>query len=147
MPKDSLQGPLPSDKQTQEYLCEELGLPPGTAISLDLNDQLRDVGPPCARGVPWTVSVRIACLLAIWGSERRALTSEGILEALIAAIPFCRQHRELATKKPGEKRKGWAVSATLAGYYHETNASQGYRSQYPFEVYDLCAEDARGSAL
>jgi len=110
MVKDVLEGPLPCFIETETYLCEELGITPGVNISLALNEQLRKARPAPARaGAPWR-SVRVACLLAIWGSERRALTTQGILQALINAIPFCRKNAALAlTHAPGKKRKGWPV--------------------------------------
>ena len=112
MSKEVLQGPLPSDDETQAYLCEELSLPSNTRISLDLNERLRTSRPSSSRAVPWTASVRIACILAIWGSERRELTTEEILHALIDAIPYCHEHRHHADiKQPsGKKRGGWVVS-------------------------------------
>jgi len=111
MPKEELQGPLPLDNETQAYLCKELGLPANTRISLQLNEQLRMCRPSSSGAVPWTASVRIACILAIWGSERRALTTEEILQALIDAIPYCHEHRHHANiKQPsGKKRGGWVV--------------------------------------
>ena len=149
MPKKWLQGSLPSDHQTQVYLCEELGLPFGTIITLDLNEQLPTSGMSGAHGVSWTPSVRVACLLAIWGSDRRALTSDEILQALIKAIPFCHENRELAViKSPGRKRRGWAVSFVLPlAEYHEADGFTGYRPQHPLEEYDLRSKDTRGSAL
>ena len=108
-----LQGPLPSDDQTQAYVCAELGLPANTRISLDLNEYLRTSLPFNSRAVPWAASVRVACMLAIHGSPRRELTTDEILQALIDAIPYCREHRHEAVNPPsGERRGGWVVSTT-----------------------------------
>jgi len=111
MAKSELTGPLPSDSETDAYLYRELGIDPGLGIniSLALNEQLRSSETSSTRSSPWK-SVRVACLLAIRGSEHRALTSNGIFDALIKAVPFCAENSHLALcPARGAKRKGWPV--------------------------------------
>jgi len=107
MQKSQLSGPLPSESETDRYLYHELGVAPGTTLSLALNEKLRLSEVTSA---PWK-SVRVACLLAIRGSQRRALTTTEIFDALIEAVPFCAENSHLVQDRaPGGKRKGWPVS-------------------------------------
>lgn len=115
MQKSELSGPLPSDGETDAYLCRELGVAPGTVISLSLNEKLRS-SDTCIKSSrsPWK-SARVACLLAIRGSERQALTTKEIFGALIKAVPFCAKNSHLVRDPPtGVKRKGWPVRTSFS---------------------------------
>jgi len=103
------EGPLPSYDQTQEYLSHELGLPFDSRISLALNESLRTSGRRKPRTV-WCLNIRVACILAILGSDQQALTTRELLQALILHVPYCYENRHHAViQSAGAKRTGWAV--------------------------------------
>jgi len=105
-------GPLPSHDQTQEYLCHELGLPLDSTISLAMNEQLRTSGRE--RPQTWCLNARVACILAIWGSKEKALTTHELLQALIDNVPYCYQNRHHAfIQSARAKRKDWAVRTLI----------------------------------
>ena len=110
MQKADLTAPLPTESETDAYLYRELGVAPGTEISLSLNEQLRSSNTIVTSGrSPWR-STRVACLLAIRGSEHQALTTKELFQALIKAVPFCDENSHLTSDPPtGTKRKGWPV--------------------------------------
>jgi len=101
----SLQGPLPPHHETLAYL-QGLFEVPAADPDISLSSRFLDDG--ANRGHPqW----RLVCLLAIWTSPTKALTTEGIYQALIAAIPYCKTHADLTKRQKGKrKRTGWPVS-------------------------------------
>ena len=104
----SLQGPLPPHHETLAYLQKLFGV---SGADADISLSLKSLDDGGSRGHPqW----RLACLLAIWSSPAKALTTEGIHQALIAAVPYCQANaNEVKRQKGKPKRTGWPVSIRI----------------------------------
>jgi len=101
--RKSLQtSPLPDEEETEAYLRKEFDwIPtdkPLTLITAIWHLVLH------ARG-DRDLTIRAHCILAIWGSKKRALTARGILQALSGAASHFGGNEEV-----GMKRIGWEVS-------------------------------------
>jgi len=100
-----MQGPLPHHDETLAYLQQRFGVP---GVNPDISLSARFWGDDGNRSHPQWKAV---CLLAIWSSPTKALTTEGIHRALIAVVPYCQANAgEVTLQKGKQKRTGWPVS-------------------------------------
>ena len=99
----SLSGPLPSHEETFSYLKRFFGVSDPADPDLSLVSICWDSS--CNERPRW----RPICLLVIWDSPNKALTTEGIYQALIRAVPYCRRHADESKPPKGKKPTGWAV--------------------------------------
>ena len=96
-------GPLPSTEETEVYLRKELHWIPHN-VPLSLATAL-----PC---LPETrkkvLTARTLCILAIWGNETHALSTDGILKTMIGEGIYS-DPDAAKINGPGQKRTGWVV--------------------------------------
>jgi len=123
-----LTGPLPDEEATEAYLRKEFDwVAPGaplTLITAIWHRALRTRGDIKS-------TIRAHCILAIWGSKRRALTIKGILQALMRVANHFGGDGVYRPSETGSKQVGWGVSiSTLILTRFYTEISHTFRPLY-----------------
>ena len=110
MRKSELQGPLPGEDETEAWLrAHEFKGILQHHIPLTLAGLVLHLLPGK------DLVARKWCILAIWSSEGRGLTTEGIFKALIKAVKKFSDDADAVTPKgKSNKPTGWAVSASAS---------------------------------